>query len=134
MQYKKFTEYEAALKSCNKISLRANESVFIKNAILKMASVEVIEEFELGAELFWNPNDRGMVGISIRNIDEASWIRVVKEKGGVSLCIAPILRFLGIEKNWKHFKFDYSIEDKLIIIDFSSLLKKGDKKHGLPTP
>lgn len=119
MALRKFIEFGAA--SRNNVSLRANKSLFISKSIINKYKIVNPE-----ACFIFIDDKKPIVGLQFvekMNKENKELRKVLKERSGFSINIAPILRFYGIEK--KKGKIEMSIieDDELLLIDLVELKK-----------
>jgi hypothetical protein len=118
MSLRKFIEFGAA--SRNKVTLRANQTLFISKSIVnKYTSLNPV-----GCFIFVD-DKKPILGIQfVDNIDNNKEIKKIsKEKSGFSVNISSVLRFYNIEKRKEKIDMDI-VEDKdMLLMDLEKLKK-----------
>lgn len=113
MALRKFTNFGAAARS--EVTLRVNQSIFISNSMLHKCKA-----INVKAVYLYVDDERPIIGIKF--IDQVAendkeCRKVSREKSGVSLNIAPILKFYNINKQSKKKTMSSRIEGELLIVD-----------------
>ncbi len=115
MGLRKFTEYGAALRT--DITIRTNDLLFISKSIIKQFDAEQAEYVVLYID-----EDSYLAGIEFfKEKPDTDWRKISKEKAGVTINIAPLLRFFGIKKLDKKFIMNIKQEEKKLVFSLKGI-------------
>jgi len=122
MSFRKFTEYGAASRT--NVTIRTNDLLFISKNILKQFNSENSEY-----AVIYIDDKNCLVGIKFfeDKPPNGDYRKLSKEKSGVSVNIAPVLRYLGIKK--LHEKFTTGTQEKEGLLVFSLHNLKESQLH-----
>ncbi len=118
MPFRPFTEYGAASRT--EITIRTNDLLFVSKITLK--------QFNDKAKYacLHVDDDNGKVGVQFltEQPTETNFRKLTEEKAGVSMNIAPVLRYFGIKKLAKKQVLSYQNEGGMLVFSIKELTNK----------
>lgn len=120
MPFRPFTEYGAASRT--EVTIRTNDLLFISKITLK--------QFNENAKyaLLHVDDENGRIGVELLTESPAgvNFRKLTEENAGVSINIAPVLRYFGIKKLSKKQVLGYEKEGRLLVFSVKELVGKKD--------
>lgn len=118
MSFRKFTEYGAASRTS--VTIRTNDLLFISKAILNQLDVD-----EANYVMIFIDEEEYLLGlIFTKEKPNDNYRKISNEKSGVSVNIAPILRFFGITKLKEKFTSDVTKKEGMLVFSIKDLVKE----------
>lgn len=120
MGFRPFKDFGNASRST--LTLRTSGVLFISNGILRKFNAEYCE-----AVLLFIDDESAKVGLKfIKEFDsiQANCKKLSRERSGVSVNVAPILRYYEVSKQQEKINLAMQRQDDLLILEISSLLSK----------
>ncbi len=121
MTFRKFTEYGAASRLT--VTIRTNDLLFISKSTLKQFN-------EAGNIVNIHIDDiNSLIGIEFLTDEptDGNFRKVTKENAGVSINVAPVLRFFGVKKLEKKFVTGYESKEGMLVFSIKELIERNKK-------